>query len=72
MFANCFKLVFSLAYSLTVRTETTCTSETAADFQRTIQLYISEYHSREDLKPYNMNSELRIIGCLDFVHYPEL
>jgi hypothetical protein len=38
----CFILVSSLAYSLTLKMEVTCSSETSVDFQQTMQSYLSE------------------------------
>jgi hypothetical protein len=40
--ATCFMLVFCLAYSSTLKTETTCSSETSVHFQRTTRRYVSE------------------------------
>jgi hypothetical protein len=40
--ATCFTLVSYLAYSLTLKMEATCSSETLVDFQRTSQHYIPE------------------------------
>jgi hypothetical protein len=40
--ATCFVLVSYLAYSLTLRREAKCFSETGVDFQRTTQRYIPE------------------------------
>jgi hypothetical protein len=41
--ATCFMLVFCLAYSLNLKMEATCSSETLADFQGTTWRYIPEY-----------------------------
>jgi hypothetical protein len=42
LLATCFTLVSSLAYSLTLKMEATCFSETSVDFQRTTRFYIPE------------------------------
>jgi hypothetical protein len=42
LFATCFTLVSCLAYSLTLKKEVTCSSETSVDYQRTTWHYIPE------------------------------
>jgi hypothetical protein len=42
LLAACFLLVSCLAYSLTVKMETICSSETSVDFHRTTWRYIPE------------------------------
>jgi hypothetical protein len=42
MLANCFVLVSCLPYSLTLKMEATCSSETSVDFQRTTRRHIQE------------------------------
>jgi hypothetical protein len=44
--ATCFMLVSCLAYSLALKMEVTCSSETLADFQLTTQHYIPEDGTR--------------------------
>jgi hypothetical protein len=41
LLATCFTLVYSLAYSSTLKKKATCTSETPIDFQRITRRYIS-------------------------------
>jgi hypothetical protein len=42
LFAACFMWASSLTYSLTLKMEVTCSSETSVDFQRTTWHYIPE------------------------------
>jgi hypothetical protein len=54
--ATCFMLIFFLAYSSTLK-ETTCSSETSVDFQRSTERYIPEdrtlhNHLYENLESY--------------------
>jgi hypothetical protein len=55
--SSAFTLVSCFAYSSTMKTEATCSSETSVDFQRTTQCYIAEdrtlhTHRCENLKSY--------------------
>jgi hypothetical protein len=44
MLATCFMLVSRLAYSLTLKLEATCSSETSADFQLTTWCFVHHLH----------------------------
>jgi hypothetical protein len=41
--ALCFMLVSSLAYSLVLKMEVICSTETSVDFERTLWCYVPEY-----------------------------
>jgi hypothetical protein len=74
-------LISCLAYSLTVKMEATCSSETSVDFQRTTSRYIPDYkvlhnHRCENLKAYtgsyydSKHSVLWTISCTYFRKMP--
>jgi hypothetical protein len=53
--STCFMLVYCLVYSLTMKLEATCSSETSFDFQRTTGCYIPdvELFMTTDVRPSN-------------------
>jgi hypothetical protein len=51
MLVACFMLVSYLAYSSSLKMETTCSSETSDDFQRTTQPYIPEDKAIHEYTP---------------------
>jgi hypothetical protein len=66
LLATCFILFFSLAYSLSLKMEETCSPETSVDFQWTVWYYIPEARTLQEyvLSLLAKISSLQLIVCI--------
>jgi hypothetical protein len=61
LLTTCFMLVSCLAYSLALKMEAICSSETSVNFQRTARCYIPEDRTLNNLRFENLISYLQVI-----------